>query len=66
MYEKPDISKLNYDGTSPTGLNDYIWMVSVAVGQEYVLAIIAGVFFQTIFQIDTSYPVSLPNNPEES
>lgn len=63
MYESPDIDKLN--GASPAGINDYVWMNSVAVGEAYVAVFIAGVFFQTIFQFDTTYPISVSNDPEE-
>lgn len=63
MYESPDVDKLN--GASPAGINDYVWMNSVAVGEAYVAVFIAGVFFQTIFQIDTTYPISVSNDPEE-
>jgi len=63
MYEAPDVGKLN--SPSPQGINDYVWMNTVVVGESYVAAFIAGVFFQVIFQIDTTYPVSVNNDPEE-
>lgn len=64
MYESPDVDKLN--GASPAGINDYVWMNTVAIGEAYVAVVIDGVFFQTIFQVDTTYPVSIPNDPVES
>lgn len=45
-------------------INDYVWMNTVAVGESFVAVFIAGVFFQTIFQFDTTYPLSLPNGKQ--
>lgn len=56
-YEAPEVSKLNTPAAQAKGVNDYVYMNTVAVGEAYVAAVIAGVFFQVAFQIDTTYPV---------
>lgn len=62
MYEAPEVEKMN--NPTPSGINDYVWMHTVAVGESYVVSMIAGIFFQVAFQFDTTYPVSVNNDVE--
>lgn len=38
MYESPDVDKLN--GASPAGINDYVWMNTVAIGEHMLLSLL--------------------------
>ncbi len=56
-YESPEVSKIQEELSPVVVSGNWFYMDSVAVGEVYVAAIIAGVFFQVAFQIDTTYPV---------
>lgn len=56
-YMTPNVEGMNASET-PRGL---IYQNSVAISEQYVLTLIAGVFVQTIFQFDTSFPISVKN-----
>lgn len=56
-YTTPNVEGMNASA-APRG---WLYQNSVAVSEQYVLALIAGVFVQTIFQFDTSYPISVNN-----
>lgn len=54
MYESPEVDKLN--SASPTGINDYIYMDSIAVGEMYLFFFLVGISFEAVFVTLYNYP----------
>lgn len=57
-YTTPNIEGMNASA-SPRGV---IYQHTVAFMEQYILTVVAGVLLQTIFQFDTSYPISVNND----
>lgn len=62
MYETPELDKLNGDTASPTSIAVYEY--TFAAVDTVVLGVVVGVVFLALVQFDTTFPLSIPNEPE--